>query len=495
MVRAGGISHRRLGDDFRGALQRLFQLPVNPFRRGLRKRNPDGPLYEVVVGAIAARTPARPGRAQCRKLSGPAARTGRQRTVSRVDADCKQSHRGTGVVFGRRGPVAERHTAHLAVGTACRLFLAEHRKSGPFAGTTLQHQRIVLRIGLEKLQRVPHTHLCAPYQGAQAPPAFGPEAGNLPIALRAGTRRPYSAGHQESIPVKHALKILNRNLQRRRLPRLEFGLRKVAPARETSLVRARCRRRGPALAHFAQPFLRLVLRLLESLAVKHDPLCLYCSVRRILAVEHMVVQGRKLHRSMQRRSGGATDEQRNVQVPRRHLPAKLLHLEQARRYQAAHPDDGSLSGHGGIQDLRLVHHHSQVLDLKAVASQDNPRNILSDIVHITLDRSHYHKRPAAGGLSVPLHVRLQNRHGVLHHLRGLDHLREKHLALAEQHAHALHPGHQRPLDDLDRSPFLFKALEHILPKGCALALDQRLSNPVHGAPGILRGNTCLRSLV
>ncbi|MCY1528763.1 hypothetical protein D9M68_638810 [compost metagenome] len=42
-------------------------------------------------------------------------------------------------------------------------------------------------------------------------------------------------------------------------------------------------------------------------------------------------------------------------------------------------------------------------------------------------------------------------HGLLHHAGGLDHLRQEHLARAEQVAHDVHAVHQRAFDDLDRT--------------------------------------------
>jgi hypothetical protein len=56
--------------------------------------------------------------------------------------------------------------------------------------------------------------------------------------------------------------------------------------------------------------------------------------------------------------------------------------------------------------------------------------------------------PAAFLLGV--HERLEVGHGALHDARALDHLREEHLAAAEEVAHHGHAVHQRPLDDVER---------------------------------------------
>ena len=42
------------------------------------------------------------------------------------------------------------------------------------------------------------------------------------------------------------------------------------------------------------------------------------------------------------------------------------------------------------------------------------------------------------------------RHGLLHHARGFDHLRQEHFAFAEQIADDVHAVHQRAFDHLDR---------------------------------------------
>ena len=51
-------------------------------------------------------------------------------------------------------------------------------------------------------------------------------------------------------------------------------------------------------------------------------------------------------------------------------------------------------------------------------------------------------------------VGLQDTDGLLHGARGLHHLRQEHLSLAEELAHAVHACHQRPLNDVDGSRIL-----------------------------------------
>jgi len=87
-------------------------------------------------------------------------------------------------------------------------------------------------------------------------------------------------------------------------------------------------------------------------------------------------------------------------------------------------------------------------------------------VHIALDGRH-HDFPGRLALSARADLRFhkgdQVGHRLLHDPRGLDDLRQEHLALAEQVSHHIHPGHQRPLDDMKRArgsePSLFGVLD------------------------------------
>ena len=68
----------------------------------------------------------------------------------------------------------------------------------------------------------------------------------------------------------------------------------------------------------------------------------------------------------------------------------------------------------------------------------------------------------------------------LHHARGFDHLRQEHLAGAEQVADDVHAVHQRAFDDFDRA-----AVRRLLPRFLGVlddmrvdALDQRVGQPL-----------------
>src|SRR5690606_37957375 len=105
---------------------------------------------------------------------------------------------------------------------------------------------------------------------------------------------------------------------------------------------------------------------------------------------------------------------------------------------------------GGLEDLVRGHHHAQVDDVVAVATQHHADDVLADVMHVALDRGH---EDLALGFRLIALFRLdegnQVRHGLLHHAGGLDHLRQEHLARAEQVADHVHATHQRAFDHLD----------------------------------------------
>ena len=61
-----------------------------------------------------------------------------------------------------------------------------------------------------------------------------------------------------------------------------------------------------------------------------------------------------------------------------------------------------------------------------------------------------HALRLAVGVLLGLHVGQEMGHGLLHHAGGLHHLRQEHLARAEQVADDAHAGHQRAFDDVQR---------------------------------------------
>ena len=89
-------------------------------------------------------------------------------------------------------------------------------------------------------------------------------------------------------------------------------------------------------------------------------------------------------------------------------------------------------------------------DLVAVAGHDHRDDVFADVVDVALDRGHDHlaRRISAGGILFDIGG--EHPDGAFHHARRLDDLRQEHLALAEEFAHARHRTHQQPVDHLHR---------------------------------------------
>ncbi len=171
----------------------------------------------------------------------------------------------------------------------------------------------------------------------------------------------------------------------------------------------------------------------------------------------------------------------------------MAHLLERRRDQAGQPDDvgADLARRG--QDLRGRDHHPQVDDLVVVAAQDYADDVLADVVDVSLDRRHDYpalrpRRPAACRL-LGLDERHQLRDSGLHDPRALDDLREEHLAGPEEVADALHPGHERPLDHVERSGRAQARLLDVSDDELGDPLDQRMRESLPDrqlAPGQVR---------
>src|SRR2546422_3058020 len=166
----------------------------------------------------------------------------------------------------------------------------------------------------------------------------------------------------------------------------------------------------------------------------------------------------------------------------------MHHLVQRRRDQAAETDDINTPLTRGLEDLVTGHHHAQVDHLVVVAAEDDAHDVLADVVHVPLHRSHQDfalRLAAAGGLLLRLHEWLQVGHGLLHHAGALDDLRQEHLAGAEQVPDDVHPRHQRAFDHLQwfgvLAPRLFyvglNILDDALDEGMREALFDRALPP------------------
>ena len=188
------------------------------------------------------------------------------------------------------------------------------------------------------------------------------------------------------------------------------------------------------------------------------------AARGIGHVDHRpFVMRRDLHRRVHAAGGGAADQQRDLPdaevLVLLHLAGHVLHLFQAGRDQARQADDVRALDLGPGQDLVARHHHAHVHHLEVVALQDHGDDVLADVVHVALDGGdddlalgRARRAPAASSLALFfLDVGDQVRHRLLHHARRLDHLRQEHLAGAEQVADDVHAVHQRAFDHVQRA--------------------------------------------
>ena len=188
---------------------------------------------------------------------------------------------------------------------------------------------------------------------------------------------------------------------------------------------------------------------------------------------------------------GAADQQRQVEALARHLLGHRHHLVERRRDQARQADDVGLVVVGRLQDVLERHHDAEVDDLEVVALQDHAHDVLADVVDVALDRRHDDLAlgPRRRGL-LGLDVGQQVGDRLLHHARALDHLRQEHLARAEEIADHVHAGHQRAFDDLDRPRDLLARLLGVGDDELVHALDQRMLQPLLDRPaapfGVLR---------
>src|SRR5690606_15313605 len=101
-------------------------------------------------------------------------------------------------------------------------------------------------------------------------------------------------------------------------------------------------------------------------------------------------------------------------------------------------------------------HNAHVDHLEVVALEHNRDDVLADVVDVALHRGDHDTalgtNIAAGRFDLPLFLfdkGNQVGNGLLHDARRLHHLRQKHLARAEEVAHHVHAVHERPFDHLD----------------------------------------------
>ena len=178
---------------------------------------------------------------------------------------------------------------------------------------------------------------------------------------------------------------------------------------------------------------------------------------------------------MQLARGGSAYHYRGVQTCRAQRLGHIDHFFKAGRNQSAKANDVHLLLYGFLYDFFGRNHNAHIDNLVIVASHDDCHDILTNVVNIALDCGQQH---LAGFRRVArllrLDIGIEYCHRLLHRAGCLHHLREEHLALAEQVAHDIHAGHKRSFDDVYGMWIRLYGLVQVFLKICAYALDQSI---------------------
>ena len=151
----------------------------------------------------------------------------------------------------------------------------------------------------------------------------------------------------------------------------------------------------------------------------------------------------------------------------------MNHLVERRRDKSRQSYYGGILLQCRIDDGIGIHHHAKVLHAVAVALRHHRHDVLADVVHVALHGSHDDEgvvrvfRSIRNTLLILItlggfHIRLQHRHGFLHHPGRLHHLGQEHLAVAEELPHPVHGRHQVVVYHAQRRAFLLIGLFGVL---------------------------------
>ena len=175
-----------------------------------------------------------------------------------------------------------------------------------------------------------------------------------------------------------------------------------------------------------------------------------------------VVDGCDAQGRVEARGGGPAYQEGNVQARLLQLGSHVHHLLQRGSDEAAEANHVHLPVHGAPHDVFGGHHDSQVYDFIAIAGHHHGDDVLADVVHVALHRGQQHTPRGSGSPGLlRLDDGLEDGHGLLHRAGGLHHLREEHLARAEEVAHPVHPCHQGAFDDVHGAGILLQCLGQI----------------------------------
>ncbi len=163
------------------------------------------------------------------------------------------------------------------------------------------------------------------------------------------------------------------------------------------------------------------------------------------------VLGSDPHRGVLAGGGRAADQQRQLDPAALHLLRDVDHLVEGRCDQTRQPDHVGALGDRGVEDPLGGDHHAEVDHLVVVAAEDDPDDVLADVVHVALHGREHDRPLGAATLLLLLHVGLEIGDCALHRACRLDDLRQEHAARAEEVADDPHAVHQRPFDHVERT--------------------------------------------
>src|SRR4029077_33055 len=152
--------------------------------------------------------------------------------------------------------------------------------------------------------------------------------------------------------------------------------------------------------------------------------------------------------------GCPANEQRQLKPLTLHLARHVHHLVERRRDQAAESDHVRLLRLGAFEDLFAWDHYAHVDHFIVIAGKYDPDDVLANVVNVPLDRRENNLSLRLDHLArcshrnfLGFHERSEVRHGLLHHTRRLDHLRQEHFAGSEKITHHAHTGHEWAFDN------------------------------------------------
>ena len=140
-----------------------------------------------------------------------------------------------------------------------------------------------------------------------------------------------------------------------------------------------------------------------------------------------------------------------------HLLGDVDHLVERRRDQPRQADH--VDAPARLAVCRIFshgHHHAEVDHLVIVAAEHDADDVLADVVDVALDGGHQDlaaRLAAAARRALAFSASMNGQQvgdGLLHDAGTLDHLRQEHLAGAEEIADDVHAVHERPFDDRQR---------------------------------------------